>query len=151
MTLCPRRSATRSKRPDPKAKVFRPNLVRKMIDGPFELEGQTWTPVPLLHGNMHVLGFRVGNLAYCTDVSEMPENSYELLQGLDVLVLDALAWHEHPTHFSIDQALAVVDRLKPKQTLFTHIAHGLGHAETNARLPANVRLAYDSQRIEASR
>lgn len=136
--------------PDRKAKVFRPHLVRRMIDGPIEIEGQTWTPVPMVHGDMDVLGFRVGNLAYCTDVSTMPEPSFDLLQGLDVLVLDALAWHEHPTHFSIDQALAVVDRLKPKQTLFTHIAHGLGHAETNARLPADVQLAFDGQRVSAS-
>ena len=136
--------------PNKADKVFRPHLERRTIDGPFELAGQTWTPVPMLHGRMNVLGFRVGNLAYCTDVSEMPESSFEVLRNLDVLVLDALAWHEHPTHFSIDQALAVVDRLKPKQTYFTHIAHGLGHAETNARLPASVRLAYDGLRVEAT-
>jgi phosphoribosyl 1,2-cyclic phosphate phosphodiesterase len=136
--------------PNKAEKVFRPHLERRLIDGPFVVEGQTWTPVPMIHGRMKVLGFRVGNLAYCTDVSFMPEPSFDLLQGLDVLVLDALAWHEHPTHFSIDQALAVVDRLQPKQTYFTHIAHGLGHADTNARLPANVRLAYDGLRVEAS-
>lgn len=136
--------------PNKAEKVFRPHLVRRTIDGPFELEGQTWTPIPMLHGKMHVLGFRVGNLAYCTDVSHMPEDSYDLLYGLDVLVLDALAWHEHPTHFSIDQAMAVVDRLEPKMTYFTHIAHGLGHVETNDRLPPHVRLAYDGQRVEAS-
>ena len=139
------------RKPDPDAKVFRPHLEPRLIDGPFEVEGQQWIPVPLLHGRMHVLGFRVGNLAYCTDVSEMPESSFALLEGLDVLVLDALAWHEHPTHFSVDQALAVVDRLKPKQTYFTHMAHGLPHSETNSRLPTNVRLAYDGLRVEATR
>ncbi|MDB5328756.1 MAG: phnP [Phycisphaerales bacterium] len=136
--------------PNKADKVFRPHLIRRFIDGPFEIEGQTWTPIPMIHGKMDVLGFRVGNLAYCTDVSTMPEASFGLLENLDVLVLDALAWHEHPTHFSIDQALAVVERLKPRQTLFTHIAHGLAHAETNARLPHNVKLAYDGQRVEAS-
>lgn len=136
--------------PNKADKVFRPHLVRQTIDGPFDLEGQRWMPVEMLHGKMHVLGFRVGNLAYCTDVSDMPESSFALLKNLDVLVLDALAWHEHPTHFSIEQALAVVDRLKPTMTYFTHIAHGLGHVETNARLPANVRLAYDGQRVKAS-
>jgi len=139
------------KAPDPAAKVFRPHLVRRFIDGPFELEGLTWQPIPLLHGKMHVLGFRVGNLAYCTDVSTMPDDSYDLLRGLDVLVIDALAWHEHPTHFSIAQAMEVVDRVRPKMTYFTHIAHGLGHEETNAKLPPHVRLAYDGLTLQAAR
>ena len=137
------------KAPDPAAKVFRPHLVRRYIEGPFDLEGMTWTPIPLLHGNMPVLGFRIGKLAYCTDVSTMPESSYALLEGLDVLVIDALAWHEHPTHFSIHQAMQVVDRVKPKMAYFTHIAHSLGHEATNAKLPATVRLAYDGLRVEA--
>ncbi|MGN6625401.1 MAG: MBL fold metallo-hydrolase [Tepidisphaeraceae bacterium] len=139
------------KAPDPAAKVFRPHLVRRFIDGPFELEGLTWQPIPLLHGKMHVLGFRVGNLAYCTDVSTMPDDSYDLLHGLDLLVIDALAWHEHPTHFSIAQAMEVVDRVRPKMTYFTHIAHGLGHEETNAKLPPHVRLAYDGLTLQAAR
>jgi phosphoribosyl 1,2-cyclic phosphate phosphodiesterase len=135
--------------PDPSAKVFRPHLIRRRIDGPFEIGGVQWTTVPFLHGGLPILGFRVGKLAYCTDVSNVPESTYDLLQGLDVLVLDALAWHEHPTHLSIPQALAVVDRVRPKQTLFTHIAHGCGHEETNGRLPPGVRLAYDGQIVEA--
>jgi len=135
--------------PDPLAKVFRPNLVRRLIDGAFELNHRTWTPIPLVHGNMPVLGFRVGNLAYCTDVSEIPGPSFQLLHNLDVLVLDALAWHKHPTHFSIEEALQVVDRLRPKRTIFTHIAHGCGHVETNARLPAGVELAYDGMIVHS--
>ncbi|MGN6506367.1 MAG: MBL fold metallo-hydrolase, partial [Tepidisphaeraceae bacterium] len=91
------------------------------------------------------------NLAYCTDVSTMPDDSYDLLRGLDVLVIDALAWHEHPTHFSIAQAMEVVDRVRPKMTYFTHIAHGLGHEETNAKLPPHVRLAYDGLTLQAAR
>ena len=136
--------------PKPDQKVFRPHLVPRTIDGPFAVEGQRWTPVPLLHGKMPVMGFRVGSLAYCTDVSEMPESSFGLLENLDVLVLDALAWHEHPTHFSIEQALAVIERLKPKITYLTHMAHGLPHVETNSRLPVHVRLAHDGLRTEAT-
>ncbi len=136
--------------PDPVARVFRPNLVKRLIEGPFEIEGARWTPIPLMHGQMPILGFRVGQLAYCTDVSFVPEPSYDLLGDLDVLVIDALAWHEHPTHFSIDQAMAVVERVKPKRTLFTHIAHGLPHVETNARLRPGVELAYDGQIVEAA-
>ncbi len=135
--------------PDPEQKVFRPHLVRRSIAGPFDLEGVTWWPIRLIHGDLPVLGFRVGRLAYCTDVSHIPEPSFELLMDLDVLVLDALAWHKHPTHFSIDQAMQVVERVKPRQAFFTHIAHGCGHAETNARLPSDVRLAYDGLVVES--
>ena len=135
--------------PDPELKVFRPHLVRRHIEGPFELEGAVWRPIALMHGDLPVLGFRVGRLAYCTDVSAIPHESFELLRGLDVLVLDALTWHKHPTHFSIDEALEVVDRVKPGRTFFTHIAHGCGHEETNARLPQHVRLAYDGLVVEA--
>ncbi|HEY0009489.1 MAG TPA: MBL fold metallo-hydrolase, partial [Tepidisphaeraceae bacterium] len=103
--------------PNPAAKVFRPHLERRLIPGPFDLNGARWTPVPLMHGSLPILGFRVGNMAYCTDVSEMPEESFPLLQNLDVLVLDALAWHKHPTHFSVEEALAIVERVKPRRTL----------------------------------
>jgi phosphoribosyl 1,2-cyclic phosphate phosphodiesterase len=137
------------KPPDPTARVFRPNLVKRVIKGPFEIEGVRWTPIPLMHGSMPILGFRIGRLAYCTDVSHVPDSSYELLEGLDVLVIDALAWHEHPTHFSIAQAMQVVERVKPGRTFFTHIAHGLPHEETNQELPANVSLAYDGLIVEA--
>ena len=96
----------------------------------------TWTPIPLLHGDMPVLGFRVGRLAYCTDVSRIPESSYPLLEGLDVLVLDALQRKKHTTHFSLEEAVAEVERIRPKQTLFVHMAHDLAHAATNRELPA---------------
>ena len=77
--------------PDPPDGNFRPNLVRRKIDGPFEIAGVRWTPVPLNHGGEQVLGFRVGHLAYCTDVSEVPEESFSLLDDLDVLILGAFA------------------------------------------------------------
>jgi phosphoribosyl 1,2-cyclic phosphate phosphodiesterase len=88
-------------------------------------------------------------MAYCTDVSFIPPASYPLLEGLDVLVLDALQRKRHITHFSLEQALAEAKKLRARQTLFTHIAHGLGDAETNAELPDTVRLAYDGQRVAA--
>jgi phosphoribosyl 1,2-cyclic phosphate phosphodiesterase len=131
-------------------KVFRPHLVPREITGEFSVGPMVWKPIRLFHGKLPVLGFRVGGLAYCTDVNRIPDESFELMQGLDLLVLDALQRMPHSTHFSVDQALAVVDRLKPKQTRFTHIAHSLGHAATNATLPDNVRLAYDGERISVS-
>lgn len=119
-----------------------------VIDGPFELWGLRMIPVPVLHGDLPVLGFRFGQAAYVTDFSTIPETSLPQLEGLEVLILDALRHKPHPTHSNIEQSLALVERLKPRQALFTHIAHELGHEETNALLPPHVRLAYDGQCLE---
>jgi len=132
--------------PVPDEKVFRPHLVHRTIDGsPFEIDGVTWTPIRLMHGQMPVLGFRVGRLAYCTDVSLIPEESFELLRDLDVLVLDALQYKRHITHFSVEEAIAAARRIGARQTLFTHIAHSLPHEQTNRELPEGIRLAYDGE------
>lgn len=109
----------------------------------FEVLGQSVTPIRLDHGRFRVLGFRFGDLAYCTDVSRIPDESRPLLEGLDTLVLDALRREPHPTHFSLDQALAEIRRIRPRQAYLTHLSHSLDHAETEKRLPENVRLAYD--------
>lgn len=139
--------------PDPESRLFRPHLVHRTIEPgrPFEVGASQWTPIPLLHGKMPVLGFRVGRLAYCTDVSQIPESSYPLLEGLDVLVLDALQHRKHTTHFSLEEAVAEAHKIGAKQTYFTHIAHALGHAATNRGLPDNIRLGYDGQRVTARR
>ncbi|HEV7298668.1 MAG TPA: MBL fold metallo-hydrolase [Tepidisphaeraceae bacterium] len=136
--------------PSPDVKAFRPHLVHRRIDGPFEIAGHRWTPIPLLHGKMPVNGFRVGNLAYCTDVSEIPESSFHLLKGLDVLILDALQHRPHATHFTIAQATEAARRMGAKRTYFTHIAHALAHVETNEALPPDIRLAYDGLRVQAT-
>ncbi|HTL28819.1 MAG TPA: MBL fold metallo-hydrolase [Tepidisphaeraceae bacterium] len=136
--------------PQTEEKTFRPMLVERMIEGPFQIDGVTWTPIDLLHGDESVLGFRIGNLAYCTDVNLIPQRSYEKLKDLDVLVLDALAPVPHSKHFSLPEALEAARRIGAKRTLFTHIAHRLPHEATNRELPANVQLAYDGQRVTAS-
>ena len=123
-------------------------FVRARPGVPFEVLGQKLMPVRLYHGPFSVLGFRIGNLAYCTDVNRIPDESMSLLEGLDTLILDALRLEPHPTHFSLSEALAVVDRLKPKQTLFTHLSHGFDHESTQAILPAGVKLAYDGLRVD---
>jgi phosphoribosyl 1,2-cyclic phosphate phosphodiesterase len=133
--------------PSPDQKVFRPHLVHREIAGEFSIGPMTWKPIRLFHGKLPVLGFRVGKLAYCTDVNFIPEESFELLEDLDLLVLDALQRTPHSTHFSLDEAMAVVDRVKPKMARFTHIAHSLGHAATNATLPSHAQLAYDGERL----
>jgi len=119
-----------------------------IIDGPFELWGLPLTPVTVLHGDMPVLGFRFGRAAYVTDFSTIPESSLALLEGLEVLILDALRHKPHPTHSNLEQSLALVERLKPQRAFFTHIAHELGHEETNAMLPSHIRLAYDGLQID---
>jgi phosphoribosyl 1,2-cyclic phosphate phosphodiesterase len=99
---------------------------------------------------MPILGFRVGRLAYCTDVNRIPPESFELLEDLDVLVLDALQFKPHTTHFSLDEALEIVAQVKPRQARFTHIAHAMADEATNAKLPPNVRLGFDGERLTAA-
>ncbi len=122
---------------------------RRIAPGePFDLLGQRVIPVRLIHGRFRVLGFRFGDLAYLTDVSTIPEESWPWLEGLDTLLLDALRRSPHPTHFNIDQALGVVERLRPRRTFFTHLSHDLDHQATESSLPAGVGLAYDGLALE---
>lgn len=114
---------------------------------PFEVLGARVLPMRLLHGYQPALGFRFGNLAYCTDVKSIPPESMARLEGLDVLILDCLRDEPHVTHMNVEEALEVVGRLRPRRTLFTHISHRLEHEATNRRLPAGVELAYDGLRI----
>jgi phosphoribosyl 1,2-cyclic phosphate phosphodiesterase len=120
----------------------------QLIDGPFDLWGERLTPVPVFHGDLPVLGFRFGHAAYVTDFSAIPETTLPLLEHLDVLILDALRHQPHPTHSSVEQSLGLVERVRPRRAFFTHIAHELGHEETNASLPPHVRLAYDGLVLE---
>ena len=120
---------------------------RRIDTKPFELAGIDIQPIRLWHGQLPVLGFRIGDVAYCTDVSRIPDESWPLLEGLDVLVLDALREHPHPTHFSVDQALDVIDRVRPRQAYLTHISHKLDHQPTCDALPDGVDLAFDGLRI----
>jgi phosphoribosyl 1,2-cyclic phosphate phosphodiesterase len=114
---------------------------------PLEILGVTIQPIRLLHGKLPILGYRIFDLAFCTDVSEIPEESWPLLEGLDTLVLGALREKPHPTHMSVGQALEVVDRVRPRRTYFTHTSHSLEYHATNAMLPPGVELAYDGLRI----
>ncbi len=128
---------------DPEYPSAKPNLRPVEVTGPFELFGRTVVPIPYAHGATQVLGYRIGAAAYCPDCSGIPEQSLALLTGLDVLVLDALRRRPHPTHFNLEQAVAAARRIAARRTYFTHIAHELGHAATNAELPAGMELAYD--------
>lgn len=121
--------------------------LRRIGLDPFEVLGVPILPIRLIHGKMPVLGFRIGNVAFCTDVSYIPEESWSRLEGLDVLIIDALRDEPHATHFGIPQALEAIERVKPKQAYLTHVSHYLEYTATNARLPAGVELSYDGLRI----
>lgn len=126
-----------------------PQVVFREIDAqPFDLLGARVTPIRLIHGpRFQVLGFRFGDIAYCTDTNQIPDDSWPLLEGLDTLILDALRPRPHASHFSLGEAVAVAQRVAPRQTYFTHISHDLEHVETNASLPPGMQLAYDGLRI----
>jgi phosphoribosyl 1,2-cyclic phosphate phosphodiesterase len=121
-----------------------PHLTLNAIDErPFVYNDLEITPIPLLHGQLPVLGYRIGDFAYCTDVSFIPPSSRDLLRGLLVLILGALRHKPHPTHFNLAQAIAAAGEIGAGQTYFTHISHQVLHAETEADLPPNIHLAYD--------
>lgn len=125
-----------------------PQIDLSIIDGPFDVLGVQVIPVPIFHGPRRILGFRFGTFAYLTDCNRIPAESWPLLEGLDVLVLDALRHRPHPTHFTVAQSLEVVARLQPRQTYFTHMCHDLPHAATNAALPPGVELSYDGMQFD---
>jgi len=121
-----------------------PKVVFERIGlAPFELLGQRIVPLRLRHGPFEVLGFRFGNVAYCTDTNGIPDETWPLLEGVDTLILDCLRPTPHPTHFSLAESLAVAAKVKARRTLFVHMSHELSHAATQAELPAGVELAYD--------
>jgi len=126
---------------------YTPLLKPHYVTDPFELFGLTVIPVPLTHGNISSLGYRIGTFAYLTDCSEIPESSLPLLQGLDILVMDGLRWNPHPSHFNIETAIAAVERLRPGRTILTHLSHDVLYADGN-KLPPGFEFAYDGMKLE---
>jgi phosphoribosyl 1,2-cyclic phosphate phosphodiesterase len=124
-----------------------PQIVLHDVDGPFKVGALTVQPIPLLHGTLPILGYRFGSFAYLTDASTIPDEAWPMLEGLDVLVLNALRHRSHPTHFSLSEAAAVVERLHPRRAFFTHVCHDLPHAITNRSLPEGMALAFDGLRF----
>ena len=115
----------------------------------FEVGDHTITPILVDHGDMTIFGYRIGPLAYITDAKTIPEASKKELQGLDVLVLNALRFEPHLTHLNIEEAIALCEELQPRICYLTHISHEMGlHAEVNAMLPENIRLGYDGLSIK---
>jgi phosphoribosyl 1,2-cyclic phosphate phosphodiesterase len=127
-----------------------PELEHHLVEGPFSIAGIRVVPVPLLHGKLPILGFRFGSFAYLTDCSAIPESSWPIVTAVETLVIDALRLRKHPTHFTLDEALAAIARISPRRAYLTHMCHDLGHADTSARLPPGVELAYDGLGLDVS-
>jgi phosphoribosyl 1,2-cyclic phosphate phosphodiesterase len=123
---------------------YLPKLAFRTISRePFTVLGHKVVPIPLEHAQFDVFGFRIDDVAYCTDVNRIPKESWPLLEGLRVLVLDGLRHKPHPGHFSINEALEVIERVRPARAYLTHMSHDIDHDTVNRQLPAGVELAYD--------
>ncbi|NIQ93580.1 MAG: MBL fold metallo-hydrolase [Desulfuromonadales bacterium] len=131
---------------DPEA-GFIPRLETREAAGPFELFGRSVTPIPLHHGGYPTQGYRIGSLAYLTDCNGIPDASWELLEGLDTLVLDGLRLREHSTHFNIAQAVEKAEKIGARRTLLTHLSHEVDHERISKSLPQGIELAYDGQKL----
>jgi phosphoribosyl 1,2-cyclic phosphate phosphodiesterase len=125
-----------------------PRIIPHRIEGDFNLLGLPVEPLTVIHGRLPVTAFRVGRFAYVTDCNEIPDEACERLRGLDLLVIDALRFKKHPTHMSLDQSLAYIERLRPRRALLTHISHDIKHQETSGHLPEGVEIAYDGLAVE---
>lgn len=126
---------------------YTPLLVSHEISAPMELFGRTITPIPLQHGRTNAFGYRIGNFAYLTDCSAIPDSSLELLQGLEILVIDGLRWTEHPFHFNIPGAITAAQRIGSLRTVLTHLTHEVAYAEEN-KLPSGFEFAYDGMEFD---
>lgn len=128
----------------------RAKVALQPLDDRIAVHGVEFRTVPVLHGEQEIRGFRFGRAAYFTDVSDIPESSFAMLNGLDVVVLSALRHKPHPSHATLEQAVTWAERIGARQTWLTHIAHDLPHEQTNRMLPGNIQLAYDGLSVPVS-
>ncbi len=125
-----------------------PNLLIHIVDGPFELYGLQVLPITIFHGSSTILGYKMNGAAYITDCSGMPDDSMDSLRGTDLLILDATRYQPHAKHYGLTQAIAVINELKPKRAVLTHLSHAYEHDKVNRELPSSIELAYDGMKIE---
>ena len=127
-----------------------PVLRIESIDAPFKLFNTSITPIPVMHGKSHIFGYRVGNIAYLTDVSEIPESSFALLENLDIVLIDCLREVTHPTHMNIEQSLAYIGRIQAKQSYMIHMTHELEYVSLANQLPKDVFVGYDGLKLSVN-
>lgn len=128
----------------------KPDLHLHEVIGPFEALGQHIIPIPVLHGRLPISGYRIGNLAYVTDAKTIPDESLDLLQRLDVLVLNALREREHPTHLSFGEAIDVIQKVAPRRAYLVHLSHETSHQQAQSLLPPGIEVAWDGLTITVS-
>jgi phosphoribosyl 1,2-cyclic phosphate phosphodiesterase len=125
-----------------------PHITLKDMPEELQVEEIRITPIPLQHGKAKILGFRFNDAAYLTDCSAIPNDSISKLKGLRLLIIDALRYEWHPTHFNLEEALEAIDTIAPERALLTHLSHAFDHEELEAQLPPRVRLSFDGQVLE---
>ena len=124
--------------------VLVPNPVREEI----KLSDLKILPIKAFHGKLEISGYRINDFAYLTDCSFIPDESMEKLHNLKLLILGALRYRKHPTHFTLDEACEIIAKLRPEKAYLTHIAHDLEHRKVNQELPKNIKLAFDGMKVE---
>ena len=122
---------------------YKPQLTPHELDGPREIGGMLVEPIEVVHGEDRIYGYRIGSMAYVTDCSAIPDGSRDRLRGLDLLIVSAIRYDAHPTHFTLAQALAAVDDVRPRRAVLTHLSHVFDYDTVNRQLPSGVELAYD--------
>jgi phosphoribosyl 1,2-cyclic phosphate phosphodiesterase len=124
-----------------------PVLAAHVVEAPFSAAGVQVTPIPVMHGKIRIYAYRIGDMVYMTDVSAIPESSFDLLQGVDVLLIDCLRETPHPTHVSVNESLALIERIGARRNVLIHMTHELEYHALQARLPAHVAVGYDGLQL----
>jgi phosphoribosyl 1,2-cyclic phosphate phosphodiesterase len=124
-----------------------PVLKINPVSSPFEIFDQTITPIPLKHGNSEIYGYRIGDIAYLTDVSAIPDSSLELLKGLKLLLLDCLRYTTHYTHINLEQSLQYASQVGAETTYLIHMTHEIEYVELTTKLPHGVYVGYDGLKL----
>ncbi|VTS08788.1 MBL fold metallo-hydrolase [Tuwongella immobilis] len=128
---------------------FVPKLIfRRLNGGSFDALGERITPIPLVHSRFTSFGYRIGDLAYCTDCNRIPTQSWDLLEGLDTLIIDCLRFKPHPAHLGLDEALDIIRTVRPKRAFLTHMSHEFDYDSLPRMLPSPVQMAYDGLTLE---
>ena len=125
-----------------------PVLAAHVVDAPFDIHRHQVIPIPVMHGKIRINAYRIDNFVYMTDVSEIPETTFESLQGVDLMLIDCLRETPHPTHVSVSQSLALIERIGAKRNVLIHMTHELEYHALTARLPANVEVGYDGMQLD---
>ena len=128
----------------------KPDLILHEVTAPFSIDDIDVSPIPIFHGKLPILGYRIADLAYVTDAKDIPSSSLELLQGLHTLVLNGLRERSHPTHLSIPEAVEIIQEVQPKHAFLVHLSHEISHAAAENLLPDGVSIAWDGLTVSTA-